>query len=280
MEDIRLELSSTDISEIYEHLLAFVKIGRPLIIDKIKTGLDTVKKADSSVVTLADKACERRFREYLAEHFPNAGILGEEEGLTNPDADLLWVIDPVDGTEELVHGLPLFGTVIGVFYKGKPIAGLVDHPLLDQLTSAAFGKGAFCNGKAISLKEFADRPAGPETRASFPPKLMFKRHTDNRTFFDQLTDLFPNFRAPFCCYSTTMVANGGVAVALDWKTHLWDVAANQIIIEEAGGLYYGWSYTDASNDTTYISVMGQAQPVEKLKAVVAPVVESLGYKRI
>ena len=100
-----------DIAEL-ETMARFRMPGK--IENKRKTGFDPV--------TLADKQAEERMRHYLAKHYPTHGILGEEQDATNPEAEYCWIIDPIDGTRAFICGLPGWGTLIGLSYKGTPVS--------------------------------------------------------------------------------------------------------------------------------------------------------------
>src|SRR4051812_25370591 len=94
---------------------------RPLF----RSALLVEAKGDASPVTEADKAAERALRALIAERHPDHGVIGEEYGETNPDADWVWVLDPIDGTRAFVTGRPLFGTLIGLLHKGVPVLGVI-----------------------------------------------------------------------------------------------------------------------------------------------------------
>lgn len=90
-------------------------------------------KADGSPVTEVDQEAEELIRRRISAQFPDHGIIGEEFGEENTDADFVWVIDPIDGTKSFVHGVPLFGTLIGLLYQKRPILGLIHQPVLGRL---------------------------------------------------------------------------------------------------------------------------------------------------
>src|SRR5690554_2137129 len=90
-------------------------------------------KADKTVVTETDRAAETLMRERIKETFPQHGIIGEEFGSENEDADFVWILDPIDGTLSYVNRIPLFGTLFGLLYKGAPIVGCINQPILHQL---------------------------------------------------------------------------------------------------------------------------------------------------
>ena len=89
-------------------------------------------KADYSPVTIADKLAEEKMRELISKEFPAHGIIGEEFGNTNPEAEFVWVLDPIDGTKSFISGALSFGTLIALLKNGKPIIGAINHPILNE----------------------------------------------------------------------------------------------------------------------------------------------------
>ena len=98
-------------------------------------------KGDASPVTEADRAAERALRGFLAERFPQHGIMGEEYGTERGEAEWLWVLDPIDGTRAFLTGRPLFGTLIGLLHRGVPVLGLIDQPVTRERWIGVAGQG-------------------------------------------------------------------------------------------------------------------------------------------
>lgn len=109
-------------------------------------------KADTSPVTLADRSAEARMRECIQARFPDHGILGEEYGNEQLDAEYVWILDPIDGTKSFISGVPLFTTLIGLLQHGKPILGAIHQPTGKQL---CIGDNDHCwlNGKPVKVRE-------------------------------------------------------------------------------------------------------------------------------
>src|SRR6266568_8229342 len=103
------------------------------------------RKADNSLVTVADRETERHMRACIEEAFPDDSILGEEEGEKSGSSNRRWVIDPLDGTYSFVHGVPLYGVLIGVEVDDEPVLGVVNLPALNEVVYAARGVGCFWN---------------------------------------------------------------------------------------------------------------------------------------
>ena len=112
-------------------------------------------KADASYVTATDKAIEAALREMIAARHPDHGILGEEFESTNVDAEFVWVLDPIDGTAPFVAGIPVFGSLIGLAWKGAPYLGVIEHPMTrDRWVGVADTMARF-NGHPIRTRPCA-----------------------------------------------------------------------------------------------------------------------------
>ena len=109
------------------------------------------RKTDGSFVTSADREAERFLRRALKEEFPDDSVLGEEEGERAGSSGRRWIIDPVDGTYSFVHGVPLYGVLIGLEVDEEPALGVVNMPALGEIVSAARGQGCFWNGARARL---------------------------------------------------------------------------------------------------------------------------------
>ncbi|MEO1190470.1 MAG: inositol monophosphatase family protein [Pseudomonadota bacterium] len=106
-------------------------------------------KPDGSPVTSVDKAVEEVLRASIASHYPAHGILGEEFGPKDLDAEWVWVLDPIDGTREFVSGLPTFGCLIALCHWGTPVIGAICQPLTGEVYLGVTGQGAWLNGEPI-----------------------------------------------------------------------------------------------------------------------------------
>ena len=137
-------------------LLAFAEsladLARPIARAHFRSLASVDRKQDRTPVTAADRAIERALRERIAAVFPAHGVFGEEEGPDRPDAEFLWVLDPIDGTKAFASGNPLFGTLVGLMHRGVPVAGVLDAAALGERWSGATGLGATHQGKPIRTR--------------------------------------------------------------------------------------------------------------------------------
>lgn len=127
--------------------------ARSVVRPWFRRGVDVDSKKDASPVTVADRTAERVMRAILAERLPDHGVFGEEFGQNNAGADYQWLLDPVDGTRAFVTGRPLFGTLIALFYKGEPILGILDQPVLAERWVGVKGR------KTVFASTLGGRPA-------------------------------------------------------------------------------------------------------------------------
>ena len=104
-------------------------------------GVAVETKADQTPVTIADRQAEQIIRDAIGRTFPDHAVLGEEAGLAKGNPDYLWIIDPIDGTKSFIHGVPLYGVLIGVEVHGRPSVGVIYIPPLDEMVCCCHGPG-------------------------------------------------------------------------------------------------------------------------------------------
>jgi len=258
------------ISDIEGYLAAIIELAdeaRRIAAPMLDRGFTTETKADASPVTDVDRAIERRLRDMIGRWFPDHGILGEEYPPERPDSPFQWILDPIDGTEELVHGIPTWGAMLALHHRGLPLVGLIDHPPLDLRVSAGVGVGAYRNGTRIRLPEL-DAGTRPErARLVMSARLNFTRGIDEARIFDRLTRDFPNHRIYRAAYAHSAVVIGAADAMVDAHNHIWDLAASQVLIEEAGGVYTVVRDFDAPGGRLLSAVFGKRGLVDRVARV-------------
>jgi len=130
--------------------------ARPVVRKYYRTPVAVDVKADDSPVTIADREVERTMRAILNAELPDHGILGEEYGRENVDAEFVWVLDPIDGTKSFISGKPSFATLIALCHKGTPIMGIIDQAITDERWVGMMGQASTMNGNEISARECED----------------------------------------------------------------------------------------------------------------------------
>ena len=205
------------------------------------------KGVRNELVTNIDIMIEKKIRKLINSKFPTHNILGEEKGLTNKQSYFTWIIDPIDGTNAYITGVPLFGFMISLKYKNHFILGLVDQPILKERYWNNIN-GSYLNGKRIStsnVKKLSD------TIITCTDPNMFKNFSDlNKNLFK---------KASFIRWGTDVIgylrcAEGLVDAVIERNIKIWDIAAVEPIISKAGGIITTWDGKSiGSNDTVCAS---------------------------
>jgi len=189
-------------------------------------------KPDLSPVSEADKAVEEAIRDRLEKARPQHAVLGEEFGATG-DSRWRWVVDPIDGTKNYVRGVPVWATLIALMDGDEVVVGVVSAPMLHRRWWAARGEGAHADGERIhvsTVKDLAD------AHVSFGGLGSFRK----KGLGDQLDELLRRTwrtRGFGDFWQHMLVAEGAVDIAVEPEVSLWDLAALQVIVEEAGGRF-------------------------------------------
>lgn len=204
----------------------------------ILTALETPRIADfkgkTDLVTKTDQDADQIIREHLTAKFPDHGILAEESGSTLPHADFQWIIDPLDGTTNFVHGFPPFAVSIALHYKNKPLIGCIVELPVNNIYTAIKDQGSFCNGKKISVSKTNDLSQSLlVTGFGYEHGEVWER---NMKLFKHFTDISQGVRrlgaaAVDLCH----VASGNLDGFWEFDLHPWDSAAGILIATEAGG---------------------------------------------
>lgn len=199
-------------------------------------GVRVETKADGSPVTVADREAEQAARAWIAARFPGDDVLGEEFGSTVGLGRRRWFIDPIDGTQSFVRGVPLWGSMVGVAEGDTVLAGAVYCAAVEELVAGALGEGSFCNGSRCRVSEVSDL-----SRATIlTTDDRFICHPARAQQWLSLGDRVAVSRTWGDCYGYVLVATGRAELMVDDRLSPWDAAALIPIITEAGGVYSDW----------------------------------------
>src|SRR5262245_36994094 len=194
-------------------------------------GLQVDRKSDRTLVTEADLAVEGMIRREIAAAYPDDGILGEEEGGSHEPQGRVWVIDPIDATANFARGVPIWAVLIALRVHGESVVGVAEAPALGERYAAARDQGATLNGTPIHVSEVDEigqahvLVAEMKTLLGGPDAAAVRGLVD-----DSWRDRgFGDF------WAHMLVAKGSAEVMLEPQLSLWDFAAPQVIVEEAGG---------------------------------------------
>lgn len=197
---------------------------------------DVETKADGTPVTIADREAESTARDWIARRFPRDGIVGEEHGATRAEAGRRWIIDPIDGTQSFIRGVPLWGTLIAVAEGEDVLAGAACFPALDEIIAAGRGCGAWWNDARCAVSGTAEL----EEAAVLVTDARFPADDRRRAAWSRLAARARLSRTWGDAYGYLLVATGRAEVMVDDALEAWDAAALQPIIEEAGGVFTDW----------------------------------------
>jgi histidinol-phosphatase len=262
MNDIREQLSSCELHEFYIFIEQLANQCRYIVDNSLSAGVNIQLKSDLSLVTDLDLAIERHIRMMIKSKWPEHSISGEEFEDESSSDIWKWVIDPIDGTEELVRGSPYWGIIIGLFYHNKPVVSLIDHPLLLQRFIAVYSQGVWHNKQKLTTRP--DKLSSSVVIA-LPAFEDFLKHSSSELLFLNIVRTYPNYRVYRCCYGHSQILQGGCDAACEIAVHHWDLAATQLLMEETGLTYY--SQICAGYNDRHIAVFGQDNHVQLLKEI-------------
>ncbi len=214
---------------------AFTAGGVLLRFQKQVHTLHVVKKKENDFASIADKAAEQAIIEVIAKAHPEHAVLGEENGLVgNPDADHIWIVDPLDGTTNYLHGIPHYCVSIALEVKGVIEHALIHDPVRDETFYASKGHGAYLNDARLRIDQRATlKDAVIATGFPFRKREVFNRYMlQFKSIFKSVGDIR---RAGSAALDLAYVAAGRVDGFWEMGLEKWDMAAGSLIVSEAGG---------------------------------------------
>ncbi|ESQ86301.1 hypothetical protein AEAC466_03630 [Asticcacaulis sp. AC466] len=208
-------------------------------------GLGEINKGNASradvhfdPVTEADKGAERAIRALINKRYPDHGIIGEEYGTEKPDADYVWVLDPVDGTRAFISGLPVWTTLIGLRFKGRPVLGVIAQPVLQEIyLGSPLGSRLITPTGSTPLSVRGCASLNDAVIATTDPHLYSGLEVDAYAALRTASKLV---RYGCDAYAFAMVAAGTMDIALETGLKPWDIEAIIPVIENAGGVVVNW----------------------------------------
>jgi myo-inositol-1(or 4)-monophosphatase len=209
-----------------------------------------VLKADESPVTLADRGAEEVMRRMIEAKFPTHGIVGEEYGTQNGDAEWVWVLDPVDGTKSFISAVPLFGTMIGLLHQGKPVVGCVNQSVQGQMLLSD-GTTTTLNGKQVKVRDCESiEKATLLTTDPLRPHL----HYDGAAF-EKVAKRAKLFRSWGDCYGYLLVCSGWADAMVDPILAPWDFLPLLPCLEGAGVKVSNWQGNEVDYSAQQMSLV-------------------------
>ena len=208
---------------------------RPIVLNLFRGAIAVESKADRSPVTAADREAEAAMRTMIADAYPDHGMLGEEHGSERLEAEYVWVLDPIDGTNAFVTGKPLFGTLIALTHRGRPILGVIDIPALGERWLGVRGRATLFEGAAAKTRPCAELAAA------------WLSATSPQMFADADVEAFERLSAGVRrtvyggdCYNYGLLASGHLDLVAEAGLKPYDLCALAPVIEGAGGTVSDW----------------------------------------
>jgi histidinol phosphatase-like enzyme (inositol monophosphatase family) len=209
--------------------------SRAMIEGAMRQAFHTEAKTDGSPVTAVDRAVEERLREMIAKAYPNHGIVGEEHGESAPDAEYVWVLDPIDGTLPFLAAIPVFGTLIALAHDGVPVIGVIDMPATGERWTGCTGMATERNGEAVRA-----RPCGDLSAALLSTSNPDLYGNDEYRTFERLKAAARWTVYGGSCLAYAQLASGRIDVGIDAGMDLFDYCALVPVIRGAGGVITDW----------------------------------------
>jgi inositol-phosphate phosphatase/L-galactose 1-phosphate phosphatase/histidinol-phosphatase len=210
--------------------------ARSFVRPRFRSRMSIEEKADGTPVTEVDVALEARLRDQIRLRFPEHGIIGEEAGSLRADAEWVWVLDPIDGTQSFILGKPTFATLIGLMHRGDPVLGVIEHPALGDRWIGAAGTHTLFNGAPTRVRPCAGM-AGAALSTTGPNWF----GADELAAFDRVRRAAKVQHWGGDCHSFGLLASGFIDLVIESSHRLHDFCALVPVIEGAGGIMTDWA---------------------------------------
>jgi len=220
----------TELKELMDFAVQTAVGAGNITLEYFGKAIEVRMKAEDDPVTIADKRAEQYIRERIGSRFPSHSILGEEYAQKNTGSPFKWVIDPIDGTQSFIHGVPLYAVLVAVEYEGVPAVGVVHCPPLLETASAATGLGCYHNGARCQVSKTASLG---NAWAHVTDIAELQRYRPGVA--ERVISKVKHCRTWGDAYGYLLVATGRADAMLDPVMNEWDIAPLMPIIVEAGG---------------------------------------------
>ncbi|MEX3845456.1 inositol monophosphatase family protein [Paraburkholderia sp. BR10882] len=209
-------------------------VARATSMKYFRTPLSIESKDDHSPVTLADREVEQQMRALITSTFPTHAICGEEFG-SSQSAELTWLLDPIDGTKPFVLGFPIFGSLICLLERDRPVIGIIEIPATKERWTGT-ADGAALNGRKVRTGSCTKL-----SEAKLAGTSPYDFSEDDRPQLHRLIWQAAMHRFGGGCYSFGLLANGGVDLVVEAGLEPWDYMALVPVVEGAGGIVTDWN---------------------------------------
>ncbi|HEY8532008.1 MAG TPA: inositol monophosphatase family protein [Limnochorda sp.] len=224
-----------NLDEAYQFIAQLAREAGEILRERYGRAHRVEHKGPTDVVTEADRLSEAHILSRIRERYPDHDILSEESGLQSRSGSVRWIVDPLDGTANFAHGLPLFSVSIALEVDGALVAGAVYDPVRDELYSAARGRGAFLNGEPLRVSAVASLQDALLV-TGFPHDLSDDPAENNLAYFAAFARRTQGVRRlGSAALDLAYVAAGRFDGFWELRINAWDIAAGALLVEEAGG---------------------------------------------
>ncbi len=213
--------------------LEAARAGEDIIRHYYNSNVKVTMKDDYTPVTVADVEAEQMIKHVISSVYPDHGFFGEETGMTNANAEYVWLIDPIDGTKSFVREYPFFSTQIALMHRGELIVGVSNGVIFKECAWACRGEGAFLNEQPIQVSEVSELRDASLSTGNISS---LAKNADNWSGLGNLAQQVSRTRGYGDFYHYHLLASGKIEVIIESDVNILDIAALSVIVNEAGGL--------------------------------------------
>jgi myo-inositol-1(or 4)-monophosphatase len=228
------------------------KVSSDIIKKYFRKAIHVESKADNSPVTIADKKAEEAMRELIMKHFPDHGIIGEEFGSVNNNAEYIWILDPIDGTKSFICGAYSFGTLIGLLKNKEPILGVYQHPILNDFLLGDNIETRI-NNEITKVRNCENLSSAILLTTDY---LNIEKY-QNLEKFNTLIKKVKLYRNWGDCYGYYLLATGYADIMIDPIMSEWDLLPLIPIIKGAGGMITDYQGNNAIKGKSAVAASNQ-----------------------
>ncbi len=237
---------------------------------RAENGLENKAAAGAAFdpVTAADRGAEAEIRRLIAAHHPQHGVIGEEYGADRPDAEFVWVLDPIDGTRAFIAGLPLWTTLIGLRWQGQPVLGSIGQPFIGEIFIGDDRGSRLITPSAEQALKVRACPSLSQAVIATTDSHLFKG--DEAEAWSAVRTTARLARYGCDAYAYAMVAMGTLDLVVETGLKAWDTEAAVPVIAGAGGHFTDWRGGPVSREGRQIIIAGDQAVLDETVARLSP----------
>lgn len=229
-------MNSEELKQLIQFAHQLADLSAEIIRPYFRADFHIDQKSDKTPVTEADLSAEEAMRQLITKHYPHHGIVGEEIANRQENHEMVWILDPIDGTKAFVSGNPLFGTLIGLLSHQKPILGIINQPIFKERWVGISGQGTTFNGKAVKARSTSRLE---EARFAYTSPHMF--NAKEKEAIDRVSQKVAQTIFGGDCYAYGLLASGHIDIIIEASLHPHDYMALIPVIENANGVITDWN---------------------------------------